>query len=92
MKFSQWAAVLVIVVASHAVSAIAGTTRRYTGSEVRELRDAFNANKALLQGVMDDVEDISAKLNGLGTADELLTTTFAPTNSGSTVDTLAGSN
>lgn len=89
MKFSQWAAVLVVVVASHAVSAIAGTTYRYTGSEVRDLRTAFNANGTLLQGVLNDVEDIVAKLNA-GTGGTA--TNYAATNSGSTVDALAGSN
>lgn len=75
--------------ATIATRAEAGTDRRYTGVEQANLRAAFNANGTLLQGVMNDVEDIIAKLNSDG---GVTYTNYAATNSGSTVDTLVGSN
>lgn len=41
-----------------------------------------NTDNNKLQALQDDLEDVVAKLNGLGTADEILTTSFAITSSG----------
>ena len=63
----------------------AGTAYRYTGVELENLRDAFNANATLVNSVKSDLNDVIAKLNsdpGVGF------TNFASTNSASTCDTL----
>lgn len=73
-----------LLVVSTAHNYVLATEYRYQGVEVVNLRTAFNANSTLLQGVMNDVEDVVAKLN----SSDLDYANFACTNSGSTTDTL----